>query len=123
MELLLRLAGRVDSFSVTCGECQNLKAEISRLTASLGGIIQLSKEERKSYSRSIKNITRHLQKEHKLVTEGQYLGIGMAIGFAIGTGIGAGTDNAGAGTPIGMAIGSAIGYALEKKAKKEGRMI
>lgn len=123
LELLLRLAARIDSFALICGECQSFKVEINRLTASLGGIVQLSKEERKSYSGSIKNITRHLQKEHKLVTEGQYAGIGMAIGIAIGAGIGAATDNTGPGTPIGMAFGYAIGYFLEKKARKEGQMI
>ena len=123
LDLLLPLAARVDSFASICGECQNLKAEINRLTASLGGAVQLSKEERKSYSRSLNSIIKHLQKEHKLVTEGHYMGIGMAIGTGIGTAIGAGTDNTVIGTTFGMAIGTAIGNYLDKKAKKEGRVI
>jgi hypothetical protein len=85
--------------------------------------VQLSKEERKSYSQSLNNIIKHLQKEHKLVTEGHYMGIGMAIGTGIGTAIGAGTDNVGTGLPIGTALGIALGSYLDKKAKKEGRVI
>ena len=123
LDLLLRLAAKVDNFANICGECQNFKQEITRLTASLGGAVQLSKEERKSYSRSLNTITKHLQKEHKLVTEGHYLGIGMMIGAGIGTILGNVLDNTGIGTPLGIAIGLAVGSYLDKKAKKEGRVI
>ena len=72
---------------------------------------------------ALNSITQHLQKEHKLVTEGHYMGIGMMMGTGIGTAIGAGTDNTVIGTTFGMAIGTAIGSYLDKKAKKEGRVI
>jgi len=67
----------------------------------------------------VQKITRHLQKEHKLVTKGYYLGIGMAMGIAIG----AAADSTGMGLPIGIAVGLAIGRTLDDKANKEGRVI
>ena len=117
------MARRVDSFSSECGECQIFQQDITQLTQDLGYLAQWSKEKRKSYFKAINNIIKHLQKQHKLVSEGHYIGIGMAIGVGIGTAIGAALDNPGAGTGIGTAIGLAIGGYLDKKAKKEGRVI
>jgi len=82
-----------------------------------------TKEKRKSYFKTINNIIKHLQKQHKLVNEGHYIGIGMAIGAGIGTALGAIFENPGVGTGIGTAVGLAIGTYLDKKAKKEGRII
>ena len=128
LDLLLRIAQRVADFSAECGECQLLQPEITRLTEDLGILVQLpkeqqNKEQRKNYFRTINSIIKHLQKQHKLVTEGYYIGIGTAIGSGIGVAIGAGSDNVGIGMPIGIGIGVAIGAYLDKKAKKEGRVI
>ena len=81
------------------------------------------KERRKSYLKTINNIVKHLQKQHKLVTEGQYIGIGLAIGVGIGTALGVALDNTGVGTAIGTALGVAIGSYMDRKAKEEGRVI
>ncbi len=90
----------------------------------MGNIIQLpGKERRKSHIKKIDNIVKHLKKEHKLITEGYYRGMGMIMGPAIGTGIGAASDNTGAGIAIGVAMGLVIGNYLDKKAEKEGRVI
>ncbi len=130
LDLLLRIAGRVDSFYSLCGQCQLFQQDITQLTQDLSYLLQTpnpSKEDRKSYSRKLNSIVKHLQKEHKLVNEGQYagmwIGIGTAIGVTIGAAIGAGTDNVGIGIPIGIAIGMAVGKYLDNKAKKEGRVI
>ncbi len=123
LDLLLRLVRRVDEFSTTCGECQMFQPEITKLTEGLYYVSNISEEERKSYSKTIGNITKHLQKQHKLVKEGQYMGIGMAIGIGIGAAFGAIFDNPGAGTAIGIAIGVAIGKYMDNKAKKEGKVI
>jgi ElaB/YqjD/DUF883 family membrane-anchored ribosome-binding protein len=123
LDLLLRIAGRVDSFLSHCGECQIFQQDITQLTQDLGYIVQASKEKRKGYFKKINNITKHLQKHHKLITEGHYTGIGIAIGVGIGAVLGAIFDNPGIGTGIGTAIGLAIGAYLDKKAKKEGRVI
>jgi len=123
LDLLLRVAKRVDSFSSGCGQCQIFQQDISQLTQDLGYIVHAPKERRKSYLKTINNIIKHLQKQHKLVSEGHYIGIGMAIGMGIGAALGAILDNPGAGTGIGTAIGLAIGGYLDNKAKKEGRVI
>ena len=124
LDLLLRVARRVDDFSSTCGECQLFQQEITELTKELGLLIQIpDKEGRKSYSKTINNIIQHLQKQHKLVKEGQYIGIGFAIGVGIGTALGVALGNPGIGPAIGTGIGLAIGSYLDKKAKREGRVI
>jgi len=124
LDLLLRVANRVDEFSSYCGECQMFQQEITTLAQDLGNIIQLpGKERRKSHIKKINNIVKHLKKEHKLITEGYYRGIGMMIGPAIGTGIGGALDNTGMGIAIGVAIGFVIGSYWDKKAEKEGKVI
>ena len=98
--------------------------EVTTLTQDLGNLIQLpNKQNRKSHVKKINNIIKHLKKEHKLITEGYYRGIGMIIGPAIGTAVGAALDNTGIGIAIGAAIGVAIGGYLDRKAKKEGKVI
>ena len=98
--------------------------EITRLAEGLGNLIQIpNKEERKSYLRTINSMVKHLQKQHKLVSKGQYVGIGLAIGAGIGTALGAALDNTGVGTAMGIGIALAIGRYLDDKAKKEGKVI
>ena len=127
LDLLLRIAGRVDVFSAACSECQAFQPEIKRLVQDLNNFAQLpkqvAKEERKRYFRQISDMVKHLQKQHKLVTEGYYMGIGIAIGMAVSAGIGTALGNPGAGTGIGIALGLVIGKYLDNKAKKEGRVI
>ncbi|MGB3458520.1 MAG: hypothetical protein WBB08_04350 [Halobacteriota archaeon] len=131
LDLLLRMAKRVASFSADCVECQNFQGEIKKLAEDLGNLVQASKEERKSYFKMINSILKHLQERHKLITEGENFGIWTGIGIAIGGGMGivfgVGSDNIGIGIPIGagigIAIGSAIGSYMDAKAKKEGMVI
>ena len=90
----------------------------------MGNLIQLpDKQRRKNYHKKINQIIKHLQSEHKLITQGQNVGLWISIGTAIGVAIGAGIDSIGGGIPIGIGIGTAIGIALDAKAKKEGRVI
>ena len=124
LDLLLRVADRVDSFSSACGECQLFQTDINRLTEELGTLVQMpDKEKRRSYNKAIKNIVKHLQKQHNLVTKGQYKEMGMAIGVGVGIALGAVFDNIGAGIGIGTGVGMAVGSYLDKKAKKEGGVI
>jgi len=124
LDLLLRVAGRVDDFAPYCGECQMFQQEVTSLAQDLGNLMQLpGKERRKSHIKKIDDIVKHLKKEHKLVTEGYYRGMGMIIGPAISTGIGVAFENLSIGVAAGIAIGLAIGSYLDKKAEKEGRVI
>ncbi len=127
--LLIRVAKRVANFSPTCGECQNYQGEITMLVKDLSFLLHSPKEKRKSHMKILKIIAKHLQKHHKLVTEGQNRTRGMMLGVGIGTGIGAGVSAAfdtsynGLVIVLGIFVGSAIGGALDAKAKKEGRLI
>ncbi len=124
LERLLGVANRVDEFSSYCGECQMFQQEVTSLAQDLGNLMQLpGKERRKSHIKKINNIVKHLKKEHKLITEGYYRGMGMMIGPVMGTSIGAAFDNTVAGIAIGVAIGFVIGNYMDKKAEKEGKVI
>ena len=124
LDLLLGVANRVDEFSPYCGECQMFQQEVTSLAQDLGNIVQLpGKERHRSHIKKINNIVKHLKKEHKLITEGYYRGMGLMMGPAVGIAIGAGVDNTGVGMAIGVAIGFVIGTYLDKKAEKEGKVI
>ena len=124
LRLLLCLAERVTQFSSECGQCQMFQQDISTLVQDVSNLIHLTdKQRQKVYFKSVDRITNHLQKQHKLVNEGYYMGIGIAIGSGIGVALGAILDQFGGGIPIGIGIGLAIGAALDAKAKKEGRLL
>jgi hypothetical protein len=123
LDFLARVAKRIADLSKECGECQKFQVDITKLAQDLGGLVQSSKEEKKIFDKKIREITSHLQKKHKLIAEGTYVGFGIAVGPAIGVALGSGMGNVGAGTGIGIGIGVAIGSALEAKAKKDGKII
>ena len=128
LDLLLRVAARVDEFSGYCGECQAFRQEITGLVQELSLMAQmLGKENQKHYSKTIDGMVTHLQKVHELVRKGQYLGVGVGIGWAVGAGLGAALgsalDNPGIGAVIGIVLGIAVGRYLDKKAEKEGKVL
>jgi len=124
LDLLLRIAKRVADFSTQCGQCQMFQQDITTLTKELSYLPQTqNKEAQKRYFKTIGNITKHLQKQHKLVTKGHYIGTAMAIGAGTGVALGAVLDNAAIGPALGITIGLAIGSYLDKKAQKEDRVI
>ena len=124
LDLLLRITGRVEEFCGICGECQLFQQDITRLMQELSLLLQMpGKEGRKSYSKKVDTIAKHLQKQHKLVTKGYYVGIWMAIGTGIGVALGAALGNPGIGPGLGVGIGLAVGSYLDKKAKNEGRVL
>ncbi|MFC2032495.1 hypothetical protein ACFLUS_03925 [Chloroflexota bacterium] len=124
LSLLSCVAGRVTEFSPECGQCQIFQQDISTLTQDVGNIIQSAdKDKKKAHLKTITSIIGHLRKQHKLVTEGYYMGIGIAFGSAMGVVLGVASDYIGTGIPIGVGIGLVLGAALDAKAKKEGRVI
>ncbi len=128
LDLLQRAAKRVDEFTPTCGECQALQQEITRLVQEMSLMVQMpGKESIKRHTRAVNSLVEHLKKVHKLVEKGHYQGMGIGIGMAVGAGLGgalgAVADNPGVGTTLGLAIGFIVGRYLEKKAEKEGRVI
>ena len=124
LRMLPCVAERIAEFSPECGQCQIFQQDISTLTQDVANTIQLAdKGKRKTHLKSIDNIVGHLRKQHKLVTEGYYMGIGMIFGSAIGVALGAAMPYMGMGIPIGVGVGMSLGAALDAKAKKEGRVI
>ncbi|MFC1908349.1 hypothetical protein ACFLXD_00515 [Chloroflexota bacterium] len=124
LSLLLCVAERIAEFSPECGQCQIFQQDISTLTQDVGNFIQVAdKDKRKAHLKTINRMISHLRKQHKLVTNGYYMGIGIAIGSAIGIALGTAIDGVGSGIPIGVGIGVGIGAALDAKAKKEDRVI
>jgi len=121
LDFLLKIAGRVEEFYGTCGQCQLFQQDITQFVKELSMLTQMpSTEGRKSYLKKIDAITGHLQKQHKLVKKGQYVGIWVAIGTAIGVAIGIALDNPGIGPALGVGIGLAVGSYLDRKARQEG---
>jgi len=124
LDLLLRIVKRVDGFSAICGECQLFQPEITGLVQYIGNLARIpDKEARKRHFKAVDTFTKHLQKQHKLVTKWQYLSMWSGIGAGIGIAFGAALDNSGIGTAIGTVVGVLIGLAMDAKAKREGRII
>jgi len=124
LNLLLCVAQRVAEFSTGCGQCMLHQQDVATFTRDLPNLIQINdKKGRKAYHKNLNKIIGHLQKQHKLVTEGYYMSIGIAMGCGIGVPIGVASDNIGIGIPIGVGVGVGIGSALDAKAKKEGRIL
>jgi len=124
LNLLLCVAQRVAEFSPECGQCQTFQQDVTALTRDVSNLVQMAdKEGRKAYFKSLNRIIGHLQRNHKLVTEGYYTGICMAIGSGLGVAIDIALDNTVPGIPLGVGVGLAIGAALDAKAKKEGRIL
>jgi hypothetical protein len=124
LDLLLCAAQRVAEFSPMCTECQMFQQDIMSLTRDMSNLVQTAdKERRKAYFKALNKVIGHLQRQHKLVTEGYYMTLFMALGSGLGVAIGAGIDSIGAGMAIGVGFGIFIGALLDAKAKKEGRIL
>jgi len=124
IEMLQCLANRIEQFSSECGQCQMFKQDVVTLVQDVSNISQTpNREGRKQYFKSMNKAIGHLQRQHKLVTEGYYTGICMAIGSGIGVAIGAAMDSVASGIPIGVGIGVVFGAALDLKAQKEDRIL
>lgn len=75
LDLLLRAAKRVASFSSDCDECQRLREEITKIAEGLGDLAPSSKEKLKGHVPAVTTILKHLQKQHKLMVEGSYIAV------------------------------------------------
>jgi hypothetical protein len=122
---LERLGKRLFSFAEGCQECEEYLLRLSEHIEELKDKdYGLEKQEWKQHRLMINEMVAHLQKKHKLVTEGYYLSIymclGMSIGFLFGQVI---FDNIALGLPFGLGIGVAIGSALDADAEKKGLTI
>ena len=125
VKLMERVIIRMVSYSTDCKECEKflaaLKDHFKNLRKKNG---QFGKEDMKEHRRQLDIMVSHLQKDHKLVTEGYYVSMYMLLGSGVGLVLGLITfNNPGIWLPIGLCLGLAIGAALDVSAKKKGQTI
>ena len=136
LSLFLRVARRVASFSTNCEECRNLQSQISKLSKDLVDSPEITSKEYQNYRTTIRSITKHLRRKHGLVGEKQYVKRFVSIGAAFGLSFvisGYVLINFGItllalsmtlpALVIRIISGYTVGYFLDKRAKKQGRVI
>ncbi len=127
LNLLERIVKRLNSFSGTCDACRestgNLKAFTDKMNTSWESF---NKTDFKNYHITLKYCISHMEKNHKLVTEGYYASLYMAIFMPIGIAIGIAFNASwgiAVGITAGMCIGLAVGSGMDADAKKKGLII
>lgn len=97
LDLTEKIVHRLSSFSHECMECENYMHILEVNIADIMRVVcQQEQNSLEEYFANLKSITTHLQKKHKLVTEGYYTGLYMSIGTALGL-------------PLGMVFSQRIG--------------
>jgi VIT1/CCC1 family predicted Fe2+/Mn2+ transporter len=136
LSLLLRLAQRVTNFSADCSECQHFQGPISRLTEDLKYLHQMTPRKYKGYLTTIKSITRHLKQKHGLIEGRQYTRRFVSLSAAFGVLLiilGYVLLNFGItllvlsvtlpALVVRVIFSYAFGWFLDRRAKKEDRLI
>ncbi len=122
LDKLQRLARRMAEFAPDDPVCQRYQDDISRMVTELAGA-PLPHDRNKVYLCTIGDMVGHLKKAHKLVNEGEHLGLWLAVGLVLGGISGLFTGNTPLATALGLFAGMAIGLLLDSQAKKNGRVI
>lgn len=125
LDKCIRIVKRLGSFSNDCEECQQHLNEFdNQLTEILERKGEITKDDFKEHYKTKEKITSHIQKQHKLIPEGYYMGVYMSLGISIGLLFGLLVfENIAIGLPFGMVIGMVIGMGLDKDAEKKGKTI
>jgi hypothetical protein len=74
------------------------------------------------YRKSLNEFKKYLKDQFSLITEGYYIGIGLALGVAFGAAFSSVLD-VGNSVVFGMLIGLAIGASKDSEAKKQNRVL
>ncbi|WP_205600238.1 MULTISPECIES: hypothetical protein [Sphingobacterium] len=104
---------------------------INQRVEELNTIPSSDKSLKKQLLKRQAQMTKFLEKEHKLVPKNYYrnlwIPLGMsAFGLPFGVALGLVVDNMGllgVGLPIGLAIGAIVGTQMDKQALKDGRQL
>lgn len=120
-----RVLKGLDSFSLDCEECSQLLMTFENHLIHLGENEQpFQKSNFRKHHHTMTNFISHLEKEHKLVSDGTNLSLYMSLGMGVGVVFGLLLlDNLALGISFGFSIGIAIGIGLDEDAKKKGRTI
>jgi len=136
LPLLLRLARRVAAFSPECEVCQSLQSQIINLGVNLAYLPRMTRQSFRNYLDVVKGITKHLKRTHGLVEERQYIKRYVFIGFTFGIslvllglillsfGITLLALNITLTALITRVVFSyMVGYFLDRRARKQGRVL
>lgn len=121
---LERILLRLETLSESCEQCAKYQRELLEYGRNLfDNREHIDKNTLKYHSMKVHEIINHLQKEHKLVTEGYYLAIYMPLGLSIGVVFGTLLNHTPIGLSLGLVFGVAIGNYLDSEAKKKGNVV
>ncbi len=136
LSLFMRATRRVAGFSTDCEECRSLKSQNTELREGLTFSSQMTHREYRNCLTAIKSITKHLKRKHRLVDENHYIKRFVSIGAAFGLPLvmsGYVLINFGITVLVlsitlpalitRVILGYAVGYLLDRRAKKQGRVI
>jgi hypothetical protein len=136
LSLFVRVARRVSDFSTECPECRDLKDQISNLDENSTPSSKVYRKKYRIYLATFKTAIKHLRRKHDLVEDRQYIkrfvpfGIAFGLSFIIAGyvlvdfGITMLTISLTLPALFTRILSSyAFGYLLDRRAKKQGRVI
>lgn len=136
LSLFIRVARRVSDFSIECQECRDLKDQISNLSENSTHSLKVYRKKYRIYLTTFKTAIKHLRRKHGLVEDRQYIkrfvpfGIAFGLSFIIAGyvlvdfGITMLTISLTLPALFTRILSSyAFGYLLDRRAKKQGRVI
>jgi hypothetical protein len=136
LSLFMRVARRVADFSTECQECRDFRNKMTDLSEKLTHSPQVTRREYRSYLTTFKKVIKHLRRKHGLVEDKQYIKRFVSIGVAFGlslivfgyllTNIGITLLVFSVTLPalfVRVIFGYAVGYLLDRRAKKQSRVI
>lgn len=124
LELFERCVKRIFEFSDSCTECESFVYETNKILKNLeNSPDEIEKLLLEEHRLNLRKIINHLQKEHKLVKDGQFFELYMPTGIALGLPFGLLMGNLALGFSMGLVIGTALGAAQDANAKKKGQLI
>ncbi len=124
LDLLERFIKRIIEFSDDCIDCRNFIIQTERILKVLNtNPNSVNQETLEAHHLNLKKIIAHLQKEHKLVKDGQNFELYMPSGIVIGSIFGLLINNIALGFSIGLVIGTALGSLQDANTKKKGQLI
>ena len=147
LDMLIKIANRVTTFSSECEECKNYQQHISSILVGLGDYPKVTIEQKGNYVSTVRRAFKHLKKQHRLVRQKKhlwrsYLLFGVILGVLPILWVLINLPNMGSDEwaflglaalfysilslilmPIGMGIGYVYYRLTYKVAEKEGRVI
>ncbi len=124
LDFFERCVKRIVEFSEDCTECENFVYETDKIVRKIeNSPDEIQKPLLEQHKLNLRKIINHLQREHKLVREGQFFELYMPTGLTLGLPFGLLMGNLALGLSFCLIIGTALGAAQDTNAKKKGQLI